>query len=110
MKAKLNKLIKQFIEDDRYLIRPDGTIFNTKKGKTVGFKKKTELKMRNKQYMYVKYKGKEIKVHRIVYAKFIGDLEHGLVVHHIDSDGLNNAVDNLEQVSQELNSSFRKEG
>jgi hypothetical protein len=47
--------------------------------------------------------------HRIVYAKFVGDLEPDLVINHKDGNSLNNDPTNLELISQAKNNlhSFR---
>lgn len=108
VKARLNGLIEEFIRDSRYQINKDGTIIRVSDNKKLGYSKKTELKMRNKQYLYVKYQGKEIKIHRIVYRKFVGELIQKMVVHHEDGNGLNNSIANLSQVTPEINSVFKK--
>lgn len=105
IEAKHNKLIKNLILDASYTILESGVI--TRKGKTLGFTKVTERKLRNKQYKYLRYKGKDLKIHRIVYCKFIGELKAGYVIHHKDDNSLNNNINNLEQVSQELNIYYR---
>lgn len=102
MKAKHNSYIYQFINDENYIIQKTG-IITDKNGKQLGYLKKTEKKHRQKQYYYIKYKKKELKIHRIVYAKFIGNLIYNKVIHHIDGNSLNNHVDNLEQTTQQKN-------
>lgn len=63
-------------------------------------------------YYTVKYFGRMLQVHRIIYAKFKGKLEHDLVINHIDDNGYNNDPDNLELVTQSKNNyhRFRKDG
>jgi hypothetical protein len=106
MKLKLiavnDWLIEQFINDPNYTIDRSGVIYN-QKGKILGFVKEGEAKARGKKYIYIKYKGKELKAHRIVYRKFNGNLDRELVVHHRDANGLNNNCDNLELTTQEIN-------
>ena len=107
LKAVNDDLIRQFIESGKYEISPDGMIKNNK-GKQIGFTKNTELKLRNKQYKYVGYNGFNLKVHRIIYAKFgKKKLDKDLVVHHKDGNSLNNHIDNLELVSQQANCFYR---
>jgi len=49
-----------------------------------------------KGYCDVKYQGKQIRYHRIVYILVNGDiLDNTLVIDHLDGDKLNNAIDNL---------------
>lgn len=63
----------------------------------------------NTMYRYIRYKGKRLTAHRIVYQKFIGELTPDLFINHIDGDGLNNSVENLELVthSQNMAHNFR---
>jgi len=106
LKAKHDDLISQFLRDTRYQVNPDGTIL--RKNKVLGFTKATELKLRNKQYKYIKYKGYELKVHRIIYTAFHGPLCPDKVVHHIDGNGLNNDVGNLSLETQSVNCYYRQ--
>jgi HNH endonuclease/NUMOD1 domain len=46
---------------------------------------------------------KNVKVHRIVYITFGGEIEKGKVIDHIDGDKLNNRIDNLQCVTQSEN-------
>lgn len=39
-------------------------------------------------------------VHRLVASHFVGNIEHGMVINHLDYDKTNNKADNLEIVSQ----------
>ncbi len=105
IKSRHNGIIKQLLSDSRYTILETGIIMRN--GIEIGFTKQTELKLRNKQYVYIAYKGTQIKIHRIVFAKFLGELIPGYVIHHKDNDGLNNNVNNLEQVSQHENIYYR---
>lgn len=102
IEAKYNWLIKEFINNSNYIIKEDGTVYN-KKNKKLGYTFKSESKLRNKSYVYIKYKGKKLKLHRIIFAKFKGTLRQSYVIHHKDGNSLNNAVDNLEQVCQKTN-------
>lgn len=49
--------------------------------------------------------GKERKylVHRLVYQAFVGELQEGMVIDHIDSNRSNNHYTNLRQVTQKEN-------
>ena len=60
-------------------------------------------KKRNKPYRYVKYKGVRLKAHRIIYQAAYGNLRCDCVIHHIDGDGLNNCILNLQMVKQTTN-------
>ncbi len=48
-------------------------------------------------------KFRSIPIHRIVFEAFHGQLKNGMVVNHMDCNKLNNAVTNLEQVTQKEN-------
>lgn len=106
IKAKHNKLIRELLVDPNYNILENGEIHN-KKGESLGFVITTEITLRKKQYRYIKYKGKAIKVHRIIYAKFHGELLPRKIVHHKDGNGLNNHKDNLDQITQRENMYFK---
>lgn len=105
IKAKHDKLIDELISDETYTISDDGTI--SRNGEELGYTKKGELRNRGKAYRYISYKGAQIKVHRIIYRKFKGVLNKLKVVHHIDGDGLNNNVNNLQLTDQSSNNYFR---
>ena len=108
LKAIHDDLIEAFINDERYTILGSGYV--RRNGKFIGYTKATELKLRNKQYVYIKYQGCELKLHRIIYRKFIGNIHPKKVVHHIDGDGTNNNVGNLQLVTQAENVHFKYSG
>ncbi len=105
LKAKHDNLIESILNDPTFVIRCNGKIL--RKGKEIGYTKQGEAIKRNKAYMYLKYRGAEIKIHRIVYRKFYGKLDKFKVVHHLDGNGLNNGFLNLKLVSQSENCYFR---
>lgn len=110
LKAVNDDLIYEFIQSGKYEILPCGTIKNSR-GKAIGFTKKTEATLRNKQYRYVKYQGFELKVHRIVFAKYGSEkLQKDLIIHHVDNNPLNNAFENLRMVTQQDNCYYRYVG
>ena len=67
------------------------------------------LKPQQKKDRYFKISlrsnGKSIsyRIHRLVYETFVGPIEDGKVIDHIDSNRENNRVDNLQAISQRLN-------
>jgi Na+-translocating ferredoxin:NAD+ oxidoreductase RnfG subunit len=105
IKAKHNHLIDQLLEDPRYCILQYGIILKGKK--PVGFSRKGELAKRGKAYRYLRYKGVDLKIHRIIYRKFAGKLLKTKVIHHKDNNGLNNHINNLAQVTQSENMFFK---
>lgn len=64
-------------------------------------------------YVYVTLVGDEGKhnrfIHRLVAEAFIGDIPAGYVINHIDHNKSNNAVTNLEIVTQKQNVNHSKE-
>lgn len=49
-------------------------------------------------------KMKNCQVHRLVYTSFVGDIDDGLQIDHIDGDKSNNKLTNLRAVSPKVNS------
>jgi hypothetical protein len=66
-----------------------------------------KLKLLRHGYLGVNYKQKWFKMHRVVYRTFIGPLQPGLVVCHLDGNPANNASANLAQLTQRENMSHR---
>lgn len=106
IRSKLNRLIWQFLNDPNYAITHTGRVFNVNTGRELGYTKASEASKRRKGYLYINYRGHEIKLHRIIYRAFHGPLKQGYVVHHVDGNGLNNHVANLVQTSQRINSNY----
>lgn len=108
--ASNDAFIEHFIKDERYKIYPDGTILTiiTQSGKisTKAIWREAGSDKRRLGYKHVRYMGQKLAVHRIIYAKFIGKLNPELVVNHIDENGLNNSVDNLELISPTANTKY----
>lgn len=42
-------------------------------------------------------------IHRLVYSHFIGDIEDGMTIHHLDFDPANNHITNLSKCTQRKN-------
>jgi len=47
-----------------------------------------------------------LRIHRIVFAKYVGVLLAGMTIDHIDGNRHNNHANNLRQVSYEVNNSY----
>lgn len=96
-----DSLIDELISNSRYRIEPSGKIFiwllTTKVWKETGI-----FRCRD-GYHKVPYKGKPLRVHRIIYRKFNGPLVDSLFVNHIDGNKSNNKPENLELVTAEEN-------
>lgn len=67
------------------------------------------LRINKNGYHSYRYNYKYLAVHRIVYQKFIGELDKFLTINHKDGNPSNNKSENLEQISQAENNlhSFR---
>lgn len=106
--------ISELLVDPNFEIRHDGTIWTriTKTGKVSVANVWRQAGHGRKGYYTLHYKGRKIQIHRIIYAKFKGNLEPDLVVNHIDANGYNNDPANLELVTQSTNNyhRFNREG
>lgn len=72
-------------------------------GRTVGSKTHSGVK----SYWKVSVNGSRYLAHRIVYLLTYGAIDSHRVINHIDGNGLNNTISNLEQVTQKVNT-FKK--
>jgi hypothetical protein len=101
--------IKEILDSDKYDIRKDGTcwIFDARKKNWKRWDKQYKRK-RNEQDLYwnVSYRGHKISVHRIIYAKFVGELSKHLSINHLDGNPSNNTPGNLELVTQRENNLY----
>lgn len=105
--------VREMLNDPNYQILPDGNIL-TKRNVQGHI---TEDQWRplaltvtpkgGKSYASIRYKGKHLSLHRIMYAKFVGPLESDLVINHKDGNGMNNHPDNLELDTQSHNNKDR---
>ncbi|MBT8448990.1 MAG: NUMOD4 motif-containing HNH endonuclease [Gammaproteobacteria bacterium] len=85
---------------DDYEISDVGDIISYRKSRAGILLSPTICKDGYKRVQLITFDGKKAKyVHRLVYENFIGDIEDGLVVDHIDEDKLNNSVFNLQLMS-----------
>lgn len=46
---------------------------------------------------------KQVRIHRFVWECLVGEIPEGLVINHIDGDKANNALDNLETITNKEN-------
>lgn len=61
-------------------------------------------------YRTVKYRGKRLALHRVIYEALVGGLDPGKVVDHKDGDHTNNRPDNLELITVAENNRRRYKG
>ena len=85
---------------DMYMVSSFGNVMNIKTKKLVGFTSYSG------SYMNMIYDNHKYPVHRLVVYEFIDhyDINPDIVINHIDNDGFNNCVDNLEIVTSKQNS------
>lgn len=99
LRATNDDLIRELLADPKFDVRPDGTIWSAKK-----LGAWTLIGRRDKEgYIEIYYRGKRLKAHRIVYAKYKGRLADDLVVDHANTDPGCNNPDNLELCGQRKN-------
>lgn len=112
LKASNDLLIYVLLQDSRYKIEKNGDIWTTVQRTGKNSVNNTwrllshyckNSKRGGKPYRIIRYNSKHLLVHRIIYAKFIGELIDDLVINHKDGNTLNNSVDNLELVTQSQN-------
>lgn len=105
-------LIEEMLQDPNYEIRDDGTVW-TRVART-GKVFKDESKWRelfrltaSNGYCELRYRYKNVRRCRVVYAKYVGKLEQDLVINHKDGNKLNDHPDNLELITQSENNKHR---
>ena len=107
MKAKHDGLILKLINDPHFRIEQNGKIFKRIRAWDKNQRKELwkEIKGTGREdgYLVIRYAGRNLKFHRVVWAKFRGTLKKGLVINHIDADKKNNDVSNLEMITQAEN-------
>lgn len=109
-----DSLVRQLCSDSNYEIFRTGVILTliTTTGKVSATKKWRELvhDISSDGYVSVRYQYKYLRLHRVVYQKFVGELDENLTINHKDGNPKNNTPENLEQISQGQNNlhSFRQ--
>lgn len=78
--ATNDDLIRELIKDENYRINEDGSIESKKIRKEW---RTLKLKVNSSGYRELQYKGKYLRLQRIVYARF-KSLQSDLVINHID--------------------------
>jgi hypothetical protein len=92
-KALSSAEVREVFKVDR-----DGTVWRKEYIDKRGHKrplKKAILTTSNNGYLQVRLYNKWIRIHRLVYAYFNGDIDENGIIDHIDGDILNNCIDNL---------------
>lgn len=85
---------------------PDYSISNLGRVRSDRFSRYLKPQLNGWGYERVAFPDKEISygtkalfVHKLVYEHFIGEIQEGNVIDHIDKNKVNNRVDNLRQIS-----------
>lgn len=106
-KQRNDVLIKELCSDKNYNILKTGTILTLRALNGVlsvkGIWRPLALEVCSEGYCRVRYQAKYLNLHRIIYQKFIGDLNPSLEINHIDGNPSNNNVENLELVTRSEN-------
>lgn len=103
--TKNDPLIDLIIEDPDFQIFPDGKVLTriSRQGHRTNVWRPKGLCIQKcnerTSYARIRYEGKLIPLHRVIYRKFKGPLNPGLQINHVDGNGLNNRAENLELVS-----------
>lgn len=113
--ATNDPIIEELLNDPNYDIRSDGTVWTqictTGKLSVAGVWREAGRNAPKHKgtpaYRIMKYQGKALQVHRVIYRKFVGALEIDLVVNHKNANRLDNRPENLELVTQSENNIWR---
>lgn len=94
---------------DRYQVSDFGRVRTHPENKIRGGKpgrilfQGTDNRGYSQVYLYFDYKQTTFKVHRLVANAFLGEPEDGMTINHIDGDKSNNALSNLEYITNKEN-------
>jgi hypothetical protein len=104
-----NQLIEKLLKDPKIDVREDGTIWRKYADSYKGGGQGRQGQWRqvgltiDKGYYFISYNYCNLKVSRIVYRKFHGELVLGMEVDHIDGKRGNDDPSNLQQISKTAN-------
>lgn len=108
-KAEKDHLIEMMINDPEYDIRPDGTIWTNrpksgpKKPGIIYPWRRLDRDGQKPGYRIATCYGSYVQVHRVIYRKFIGPLDHELTVNHKNGNKSDNVPNNLELITTQEN-------
>lgn len=95
-----DEIWKQFRDTEIYVSNL-GRVKNTKTNKIVKGTTRTDGYHQTRLQVY--NNGKSILTHRLVWLTFVGEIEEGMVINHINGDKSDNRLENLEKVSHQEN-------
>jgi Mor family transcriptional regulator len=108
--AKNDAIIREILSDPLFEIKLDGSVWTqiTETGKvSVNGLWREAGALAPDGYREIKYKYKKVAAHRLVYAKFNGELAEDLMVNHKNGIRSDNRPENLELIPQSENNLHR---
>lgn len=109
LRAKHDYLIREFLQDTRYEVREDGTIWTRIPLNGRGLQEAWRPcgKYSGEGYIQIRYQGVYLQAHRVVYQWKYGTLKDDLIVDHKNTKRDDNHPDNLKLVTQSTNQFYR---
>ncbi len=107
-RAKNDRHIDRLLADPHYRVEETGLVWTLRKRNgSIGTSWRVTGRRDKEGYWELYYKGKFLKIHRIVYRKFNGPLDETLVVDHGNRDTGDNRPGNLSLVTHQTNNEYR---
>lgn len=95
------KEFRQFKENPTYYVSADGDVYSTFSKKLL--KHYIDLDGYHRIDIYLNHKQKHVKIHKLVYLVWVGDIPKGCQLNHIDDNKDNNNYKNLYAGTQKEN-------
>ena len=95
------KEFRQFKENPTYYVSADGDVYSTFSKKLL--KHYIDQDGYHRIDIYLNHKQKHVKIHKLVYLVWVGDIPKGYQLNHIDDNKDNNNYKNLYLGSQKEN-------
>lgn len=94
-------MTKQQEYNEYYEYQVNGTLLNKKTRKQVG-------QPNEEGYIRLRYKGTELRAHRVIWTMINGDIPEGMLIDHIDGIKSNNRIENLRLATRTQNNANKK--